>query len=513
VKHPGRGLPSHRAAGTAGSRPVLGRALCAFIGVLLVAGPLVPGLLRTDAGGGGGASKAPSIERRVPGAPGEGTGEGAGAAGGGPGEAPAWAQYPYIAGPFDFPVDEGAHQQAAEEWWYVNGHLMGDGGEVYDFMVCFFDQGIVAAALYDGASGRYLNYSGMWRDAIKETGRLGLDYGGNVLYQIEGRPFEYRLACSFPEFGLALELAARKVPLVVNGDGYIRMGRGLSSYYALTDLSVKGSLSAGSVEVAVSGAAWMDRQWGAWSPSLDWDWLSIKLDNGMDVLAYRMYLDGAGFTVTQLASVMDADGNSYNFNQSPVQHDMVVGYSDYWRSPGSHRLYSSGWDIFIPGIGLALSLAPERSGQELSLRIGTDPATRVSPFWEGACKVSGTYQGQPVAGRAFVETTYDYGDHHGDLVVTPKRYSEDGDHGELVVLVENTAGYPLDNVEVRLTVGDPRDGGAYIATYDVDSPRNSTYLRERLPELGFAPIYITVDPDNRFAETNEANNIAVAVPD
>jgi hypothetical protein len=137
----------------------------------------------------------------------------------------------------------------------------------------------------------------------------------------------------------------------------------------------------------------------------------------------------------------------------------------------------------------------------------------VKPFWEGACTVKGTYQGRQVTGRAFVETTYDYGDHWGDLVITPKRYSEDGDHGELVVLVENTAGYPLDNIEVRLTVGDPREGGAYIATYIIETPRNATYLRERLPDYGTAPIYITVDPDNRFAETNEGNNIAVAVPE
>jgi len=97
-----------------------------------------------------------------------------------PAGSPEWMTYPSAAGPFSFPDDEGAHPQATEEWWYVNGHLTGPDGTAYDFMVCFFDRGIIAAALYDGSSGSYLNHSETWNGAVKETGRLGLDSEGSL---------------------------------------------------------------------------------------------------------------------------------------------------------------------------------------------------------------------------------------------------------------------------------------------------------------------------------------------
>ena len=75
--------------------------------------------------------------------------------GGGDSGAPAdadpqtWRNYPYKAGPFTFPDDEGLHPAALEEWWYLNG-------------------------------------SEAFSDPYQETGRLDLRYGPNRLLQLEG---------------------------------------------------------------------------------------------------------------------------------------------------------------------------------------------------------------------------------------------------------------------------------------------------------------------------------------
>jgi predicted secreted hydrolase len=422
-----------------------------------------------------------------------------------------WKKYPYQAGPFTFPQDEGFHPAALEEWWYINGHLRSEDGRLYDFMVCFYRHGIIAASLLDVDASIYYNRSMVFVDDQRAQGRLDIRYGPSELSQIDGEPFTYQLVYKGPDFSLNLRLESLQKPLVVNGDGVISMGHGVSYYYSLTDLATSGSLAVGTNERAVSGGSWMDRQWGDWNPSLDWDWYSIKLDNGLQVVAYRLFEDGGFGPVITLVSAIDQQGNAYHFNQSGDWYQIVLGYDHYWRSPSTGKLYSAGWTMAVPGLNLTLSISPAKAEQETLFPVNEQPASRGKPFWEGACSVSGRYDGQPVSGRAFVETTFNYDEVRGDLVVTPKEYIQDGDHSELVAMVQNLGGRSLDNVEVRLTLGSPFDGGKILVTYHLNDRHNSTSFHDSLPYLGDTPLYLIVDPDNRMAETDEGNNIAVAV--
>ncbi len=424
---------------------------------------------------------------------------------------PDWKKYPYQAGPFSFPQDEGFHPAAIEEWWYVNGHLTSDTGRLYDFMVCFYRHGIVAASLLDVDAGVYYNRSMVFVDDQRAQGALDVHYGPNELCQVAGQPFTYRLVYKGPEFSLDLLFQSRQKPLVVNGDGVINMGRGISSYYSLTDLATTGTLTDAAGTVPVSGASWMDRQWGDWNPSLDWDWYSIMLDNGMQVVVYKILEDGGSGPIICLLSAIDAQGNCYNFNQTGDRYQIVIGYDHYWRSPTTGKLYSAGWTITVPGLNLTLKITPAKADQETLFPVNEQPASRGKPFWEGACAVSGQYDGKAVSGRAFVETTFNYDQIWGDLVITPKSYMQDGDHSELVATVQNLGGHSLYNVEVRLSLGSPFDGGKILVTYHLNDLHNSTSFHDSLPYLGDTPLYLIVDPDNKMAETDEGNNIAVAM--
>lgn len=426
--------------------------------------------------------------------------------------APEWKTYPYDAGPISFPGDEGVHYDALEEWWYVNAHLVTQDGRRIDVMVCFYKHGIIAASLFDESSGLYLNHTETYPDLERDAGHLSLRFGTNGLHQVDGRPFTYQLDYASRDFAVSLTLESMQRPLLASGDGVIRMGRGVSYYYSLTDLDTVGTVSVGPEKLAVSGNGWMDRQWGAWSPKLHWDWFSIALDNDMQLLAYRLFEQGSDQPVREYVSVIDAAGNTFHFNRSDEYITMVFDYHGYWLSPMTGKLYSSGWGLTVPGMGLSIELTPLSVSQETLFPADERLARQRMPFWEGACKVTGTLKGAPVSGLAFVETTYDYGFAQGDLVVTPKEYVQDGDGSRLVMMVENQGGHSLANVELRLVLGSPYDGGKVLMTYHLDNARrNSTYVSDNLPNFGSVPLYLVVDPDNHLAELNERNNIAVAV--
>jgi hypothetical protein len=91
----------------------------------------------------------------------------------------------------------------------------------------------------------------------------------------------------------------------------------------------------------------------------------------------------------------------------------------------------------------------------------------------------------------------------------PLRYEREGDHQDLVVLVENLGGYSLSGIDLELLSGSPYEGGDILETYHLESLTNSTCVSEQLPDVGDGPLYLVLDPDNRIPETNEGNNMVV----
>jgi predicted secreted hydrolase len=79
-----------------------------------------------------------------------------------------------------------------------------------------------------------------------------------------------------------------------------------------------------------------------------------------------------------------------------------------WKSPTSGAVYPARWrvQVQVPAAAAAaacsyeLAIEPEMADQELVTRESTGVT-----YWEGACRVSGTRDGQPVTGRGYVELT------------------------------------------------------------------------------------------------------------
>ena len=96
--------------------------------------------------------------------------------------------------------------------------------------------------------------------------------------------------------GLALTAGATKPPALHDRDGWIDFGpAGGSYYYSRTAMDAAGTLTLDGEDLAVTGEAWFDHQWGDFISvgGGGWDWFAVNLDDGTDLT---------------LSLVRDADG-------------------------------------------------------------------------------------------------------------------------------------------------------------------------------------------------------------
>lgn len=312
-----------------------------------------------------------------------------------------------------FPRDHGSHDGARVEWWYVTGHLTDDAGKRFGYQLTFFRAGLldeprpqrtsawaardlflahfartdVSAKTFRYAERAHRSGPGAARAAeerlfvTNEDWRLEELDGKLVLYARDGAD------------ELSLLLTPEK-PLVLHGEnGLSRKGpepEAVSRYVSFTRLSSAGSWNGR----RVTGTSWMDHEWGSGSigkEAAGWDWFSLQLADGRDVMLYRMRgKDGAASRFSS-GTVVQKDGRA-----SPLgAGDFTLEETARWKSPRNGATYPARWTVRIPKERLVLDVVPVVADQELV----TDRSTRVT-YWEGACDVQGD-----VAGRAYVELT------------------------------------------------------------------------------------------------------------
>jgi len=244
--------------------------------------------------------------------------------------------------------------------------------------------------------------------------------GAGAAPAVAGTP-PMRLSAEAAEAAIDLVLTAT-LPPVPQGD------RGLSAksaepgnasyYYSLPRLATAGTLRLGAERFAVTGLAWMDREWSTSSleaGEVGWDWFALQLDDGWELMLYRLRrrppaaaAAGAADQAdpASLATLIAPDGRTTRVPLSAVQ----FAATGAWTSPASQVRYPSGWRLTLPGAGPAafdLSLQPLVAGQELRLSFR---------YWEGAVTATGTHGGRPVRAHGYVELTG-----YGDAAASPDR--------------------------------------------------------------------------------------------
>jgi predicted secreted hydrolase len=320
---------------------------------------------------------------------------------------------------FHFPADHGPHDGFRTEWWYLTGHLATTDGRAFGYQLTFFRQALAPVvpdsisrwrtarlwmahfALTDVAGRRFQAFERFGREALGLAGAtpspLRIFVDGWELAAADAGATSFRLAAAQGDVALSLELAPERAAVLQGDRGLSAKGPesgNASYYYSLTRLASTGTLRLGGRQFQVTGRSWLDREWStsALGPDLvGWDWFALQLDDGTDVMVYRLRRRDGTSAPESAGTRVAIDGAKVRL----AADDFLLAPLASWTSPRG-GVYPSRWRLDVPSLGLSLEIEPQLVDQELPLSVR---------YWEGAVAVRGVSAGRPVAGRGYVELT------------------------------------------------------------------------------------------------------------
>ncbi len=299
------------------------------------------------------------------------------------------------------PADEGPHDSGIE-WWYFNGLLTDDRGQEYSFHYVTFQSEatggavphLLQASLGDHTAGNHLTGEQVILDSL-DSDATGIDIAVNG-WEMQGDGQSYNLEFDLEGYSLDLEAVAVRPPTLHHGVGLVSLGpAGDTFYYSRTRLDLTGRITVNGQQSPITGVAWMDHQWGdEISQRVGWDWASVQLDDGSDLMAVMVWDPSDRTPFAGYGTLVSPDGSVLTLEQD----DVSITSSEVWTSPVTGIEYPSGWTLTIPSLDLRLDLEPVLVDSEFA-------GSRYTPavYWEGEVRISGTRNGQTVGGRGFVE--------------------------------------------------------------------------------------------------------------
>lgn len=323
--------------------------------------------------------------------------------------------------PVSLPRDLAAHPNAQTEWWYYTGHGNGESGTEFGFELVFFKRrtdldhfNVVPLRLF-GNPFYFAHFAitdkgrETFRYAHRKSSNGRMDLPASVSeshYYVSVGDWSAREANGSHLLRASLDsstvfeasLTPRKQAVLNGKHGVSFKDAGQASrYFSYTRMGLEGDLVIDGRVEHFLGEAWMDREFGTWSPTENqkgWDWFSIQLDDASELMVYQIR-DSEGLpTGYSMGSFIGDDGRVTQL----CSDDFAIEVAGIWMSARSGAQYPSGWRIAVPSLDLDLKIDPVIRDQELDTR-----GTTMIVYWEGACRVSGTRNGRGVGGNAYVE--------------------------------------------------------------------------------------------------------------
>ena len=322
--------------------------------------------------------------------------------------------------PIAFPADHGPHPAFRSEWWYWTGNLReaGGGGRRFGFQLTFFrtalaptvtprrsawgarDVYMAHLALTDVDAGEFHARDRWARAALDLAGARGdplrVWLGDWIAEGLPRHGWPLRLRAGDGDVRIDLALAPGKPPVLHGERGLSRKSAepgNASYYYSLTRMPVSGEVQVAGRAYAVEGLGWMDREWSTSALAPDqvgWDWFALQLDDGRELMLYRLRERDGGVSATSQGTLVGPNGMSRTLDRD----DVKVLVLDHWTSPRGGTRYPARWRLSVPAAGLDLVVSPFLADQELDLAVR---------YWEGAVRAEGRADGHPVGGSGYVE--------------------------------------------------------------------------------------------------------------
>ncbi len=323
----------------------------------------------------------------------------------------------------ELPRDLYAHRDAQTEWWYYTGHLQTASGRRFGFELVFFKRRtdldrfgvvplrLIANPLYfahfavtdeSRASFRYEHRKStdgpLDLPAKADAKRYYLRLGDWTVREAHGM---HLLRATLGD-DLIFEAALKpQKPAVLNGHGNIGVSfkdeGEASRYFSYTRMAAEGHITWHGETESFEGAAWMDREFGTWQTTdrqKGWDWFSIQLETGADVMVYHLRDKEGRVSPFSSGAYVDASGERTHLTNDDFALEAMGG----WLSPHTGAYYPSGWRLRVPRFGVDVTVTPVMKDQELDTRGST-----MVVYWEGACTVAGRAGEAETEGRAYVE--------------------------------------------------------------------------------------------------------------
>ena len=317
---------------------------------------------------------------------------------------------------FAFPRDHGPHPRFRSEWWYLTAVLTAAGGRTFGTQFTLFRQGLAPRAPGDappsGAAAWRTGQIYMAHVAVSDVATRRhrhaerIARGHPALAGVTATPFAayledwrleslsadflpLKLVAATAEFDVTLTLTGTK-PIVLQGEhGLSHKGPDNASYYySLPRIDARGSVRIDGTHHPVVGRAWLDREWSTSVLAAEyagWDWFALHLDDGRDVMVFRLRrIDGAPDRYGA-GSLVAVNGDATTL----ADGDFRLAVIDTWRA------WPVRWELTLNGD------RPERFLVEAAFEDQVmDTSVR---YWEGVVAVRDG-DGRPV-GSGYLEMT------------------------------------------------------------------------------------------------------------
>jgi predicted secreted hydrolase len=316
----------------------------------------------------------------------------------------------------EFPRDHGPHFDYQTEWWYLTGNLRSEEGREFGYELTFFRHGYRSPSkrlpvqsrfvmddikfahftITDVSQKQFYASQRISRGAYNDAGFLS----GSKLVWISD--WELELASGFHasavngQEAIQLNLQPEKQPVLEGKDGFSQKAAGeghASYYYSMTRLLTQGELRVGRVSYRVTGLSWFDREWATNQLTPDqagWNWFALQLSDGTDLMLYQIRLKSGGIDRYSSGKLVSPTGMAIDMD------DFILTPTQYWTSARSHGRYPIGWHLRVPKFQIDIEITTPVPEQELNLAV---------TYWEGAIRVNGTREGNPVHGAGYMELT------------------------------------------------------------------------------------------------------------
>jgi len=348
---------------------------------------------------------------------------------------------------YEFPRDHFNHPEFRTEWWYFTGNLRSRDGRRFGFELTFFRQAVARdakpssrrapserhiptqrvmsggadpnsggsdwqvhdiylahLALSDIDGRQYLHTSRLNRAG---PGLAGADlaqsriWNGN--WEARWRGDRQDLRAVAERFTLDLTLKSLKPPVIngLNGVSQKAPGLGRASYYiSLTRLGSEGTLTLDGKRYEVSGLAWMDHEFFTHQleqSQVGWDWLSLQLDDGSEIMLYRLRRKDSKLDPFSAGTYVDPEGHSHHL--SATDFSLESGQVS-WTSPDTRATYPVQWRVRVASPSAVLDISTLLENQEFSSESRAAPS-----YWEGAIQVEGNKNSIRARGVGYLEMT------------------------------------------------------------------------------------------------------------